>query len=601
VLGLTLSDIGRSPGAILAGVDNLDQLCAQVIADGLSCRRETRHGDRSFLLRIAPYTESNSPPVGAVLTFTNVTAFRASIDQAIYDREYTKAILNTVNDPLVVLDAELRVQTANRSFYAMFGVSRDETQGVSIRTLGNDEWQTSEVWKSIETALHGHTQFQAVEIDREFPATGRRTIVLDARRLARDQGDALILLTFEDVTERKQAERTTSLLAAIVDSSDDAIVSKNLDGVVMSWNSGAERMFGYKAHEAVGRHISFIIPSDRPDEMTDILRRIRNGEALNHFETVRMRKDGARLHISATISPIKDAAGRVIGASKVARDITERKRAEEALRHSEERFRILAESLDREVKARTLELEDRNADLLMKSEQLRELSWRLLRTQDEERRHIARELHDSAGQTLAVLGVLLSTIVQSARETTPEIAKSAEETQELVQQLTREIRTTSYLLHPPLLDENGLPAALSWFLRGLTERSGLDISFNISEEFGRLPRDMELAVFRLVQECLTNVHRHSGSKSAVIQIFRESDRVLVEVRDHGKGIPPERLAEIQSKGSGVGIRGMRERLRQFHGDMNIHSTGAGTTILVAIPVPKEGRFPQGMKSLESAT
>jgi signal transduction histidine kinase len=224
--------------------------------------------------------------------------------------------------------------------------------------------------------------------------------------------------------------------------------------------------------------------------------------------------------------------------------------------------------------------------VILQSEQLRALSWQLLRIQDEERRHIARELHDSAGQTLAVLGMNLSTLVQSAREIAPEIASSAEETHELVQQLTREIRTTSYLLHPPLLDENGLPAALSWYLRGLTERSGLDIVFNISEEFGRLPRDLELAVFRLVQECLTNVHRHSGSKSAGIQITRDSDRVLIEVRDQGRGMSPEKLAEVQTKGSGVGIRGMRERLCQFHGEMLIHSTSVGTTVLLTIPIPE---------------
>jgi signal transduction histidine kinase len=178
----------------------------------------------------------------------------------------------------------------------------------------------------------------------------------------------------------------------------------------------------------------------------------------------------------------------------------------------------------------------------------------------------------------------LGMIVQEAEQSAPEIAKSAQATQELVQQLTKEIRTTSYLLHPPLLDENGLPAALSWYIRGLTERSGLDIAFNISEEFGRLPRDMELVVFRLVQECLTNIHRHSGSQSAAIQITRDPDRVLIEVRDQGKGIAPEKLAQIQSKGSGVGIRGMRERLRQFQGELIIDSNSNGTTVVVTIPI-----------------
>jgi PAS domain S-box-containing protein len=342
VLGLTASHIGRPPGNLFAGLENLDRLCAQVIADGAPCRREMREGDRYFLLRIAPYTGSDRQVVGAVLTFTNVTAFRASIDQAIYEREYTKAILNTVIDPLVVLDAKLRVQTANRAFYARFGVSRDETQGVSIRKLGDNEWETSEVWASIEAALSGHTEFKAVEIEREFPAIGRRTVVLDARRLARD-GDDLILLVFQDITERKQAERTTGLLAAIVGSSDDAIVSKNLDGVITSWNKGAERLFGYTAEEAIGQHIALIIPHDRQHEEAMILERLGRGERVDHFETVRVRKDGTTLDISLTISPVKNAAGHVIGASKVARDVTERKRVERALA---EQARLLDLSFD---------------------------------------------------------------------------------------------------------------------------------------------------------------------------------------------------------------------------------------------------------------
>jgi signal transduction histidine kinase len=151
----------------------------------------------------------------------------------------------------------------------------------------------------------------------------------------------------------------------------------------------------------------------------------------------------------------------------------------------------------------------------------------------------------------------------------------------------------SYLLHPPLLDENGLPSALSWFIGGLTDRTELDIAFNISQDFGRLPREMELAIFRLVQECLTNIHRHSGSKSASIHVAREADRVLIEISDQGGGMSPEKLAEIQSRGAGLGIRGIRERLRYFHGEMIIDSSPSGTTVLVTIPVSNEMRKVEG--------
>jgi PAS domain S-box-containing protein len=376
------------------------------------------------------------------------------------------------------------------------------------------------------------------------------------------------------------------MLAAIVASSDDAIVSKNLDGVITTWNKGAERIFGYTAEEAVGQHITLIIPHDRREEEADILARLRRGEKVDHFHTVRRSKDGSLLDISATISPLRDSSGRVIGASKVARDISKQKRVEEASRESEEKYRQLAETLDTEVRARTKELEERNREVLRQSDQLRELSWRLLRTQEEERRHIARELHDSAGQTLTVLGLSLAQLVENAGRSAPALATEAEMIQETVQQLHRELRTASYLLHPPLLDETGLYSALSWYVQGLVERSGLDVSLDIPERFGRLPQDLELAVFRLVQECLTNVHRHSGSKTALIRVAREGDMLTVTVEDQGKGMPPAKLAEIQSQGSGVGIRGMRERLRQFQGTMIVESDSSGTRVQVTIPIPK---------------
>ena len=819
VLGLQVSDLGCSLGSTIAGVQDLNRICSRVIADGAPHRIETRDGDRHFLLRIAPYIGSDRQILGAVLTFTNVTAFRASIEQAIYEREYTKAILNTVVDPVVVLDAKLQVQTANRAFYSKFGVSRDETRGISIRKMGNDEWENSEVWESVETILSSPREFQAVEIDRESPAGGR-TLVLDARRFG-GVGDSLILITFHDVTERKEAERTTSLLAAIVDFSDDAILSKKLDGTITSWNQSAERLFGYKADEAVGQHITLIVPWERRSEEEDILRRLARGERVEHFETVRRRKDGTYLDVSLTISPIRDAAGRVIGASNVARDISERKRIEVALRESEERFRAivettpecvklisadgtllhmnrpglemvgahsadevvgknvydliapedrdrfkafnesicrgeqgslqfdivglegkrrhmethaaplrspdettlhlavtsdiserkqaenllrkseerfralvnassdvvyrmspdwsemrqldgrgfiadtgkprrdwvneyihvddqplvlrtireavrtksvfelehrvrrtdgtlgwtnsravplldvngeilewfgaasdvtvrkeaeenfrkLAQTLDAEVRARTRELEEQ-------SSQVRELSWRLLTSQDEERRHIARELHDSAGQTLTVLGISLAQLAQKTGRNAPELATEAEQILDTVQQLHREIRTTSYLLHPPLLDENGLYSAISWYVEGLLERSGLEVRLDISKEFGRLPRDMELVIFRLVQECLTNIHRHSHSETASIRIARESNQITLKIRDQGKGMSPARLMEIQSGRSGVGINGMRERLCQFDGTMNIESDGSGTRIFATIPLPQ---------------
>jgi PAS domain S-box-containing protein len=384
--------------------------------------------------------------------------------------------------------------------------------------------------------------------------------------------------------ERKSADRVTGLLAAIVDSSDDAIVSKSLDGFVTSWNRSAERLFGYTAEEAVGQHITLIVPADRCHEESTILERLKRGERVDHFETVRISKNGKMLDVSLTISPVKDAAGSVVGASKVARDITERKRTEQALRESEERLRTLADGLETQVRVRTQELEQRNTEVLQQSEQLRELSNRLLQTQDDERRRIARELHDSAGQIVTALGLNLASITHHLGQD-PLIGKAVEESRELIQQLSKEIRTMSYLLHPPLLDENGLSEAIRWYMQGLTERSGLSIELSISENFGRLPGEFELAVFRIVQECLTNIHRHSGSKTATIRLSRTAESVSLQIQDEGKGISAEKLAGIQSERSGVGITGMRERVRHFRGVMDIQSNGTGMKIAVTFPVP----------------
>lgn len=368
-----------------------------------------------------------------------------------------------------------------------------------------------------------------------------------------------------------------------MDSSDDAIVSKTLDGVITSWNPGAVRLFGYSAEEAIGQPISIIIPHDRLDEERSILARLRRGERIDHFDTVRVRKDGTTLDISLTISPVRDAAGKIIGASKIAHDITGRKRMERDLRESDQRFHELADSLDTQIHFRTQELRRRNTDILRQTDQLRDLSGRLLRAQDEERRRIARELHDSVGQNLAALGMNLAQIKDRAKLDPAQLSKSVEDAQDLVQELMREIRTTSYLLHPPMLEQSGLSSAIHWYAEGLAERSGLTIELNVPDDLERFAPEVELAIFRLVQESLTNIHRHSGSKTAAISITHQSDKISVEVRDDGKGIPRQRLEEIQSKGVGVGLRGMRERVRQCGGELIVDSNALGTKITAIFP------------------
>jgi PAS domain S-box-containing protein len=385
---------------------------------------------------------------------------------------------------------------------------------------------------------------------------------------------------------RQKADRAAGLMASIVESSDDAIVSKTLEGVITSWNPGAERIFGYTAQEAIGQPITLIIPADRLTEEKTILEKLRRGERIEHFDTVRVRKDGTLLDISLTISPVRDSANKIIGVSKIARDVTHRKQVEKALRESEDRFRVLADALDTQVQFRTQELERRNEEILGQSDLLRELSGRLLITQDEERRRIARELHDSAGQILAALSMDLSRMEEDVKRDPDRLAKGIKDAQDRLRLLSQEIRTTSYLLHPPLLDEIGLSSALHWYIEGLAERSGLDIKLTVAKDLQRLAPEIELAIFRLVQECLTNILRHSGSKTAQIQVAREPDKIYVEVQDQGQGMSPKRIAEARSKGVGVGITGMRERVRQLDGELVVESDAGGTRITATFPHAK---------------
>jgi signal transduction histidine kinase len=259
----------------------------------------------------------------------------------------------------------------------------------------------------------------------------------------------------------------------------------------------------------------------------------------------------------------------------------------EANRRSLARIQSAEEQLRKAHSELEVKVEERTADLHLANESLRELSGRLQQIQDEERRHISRELHDSVGQLLAALSMNLATVQGQSDRLDAVAARAVSENAAMVEQIAREIRTISHLLHPPLLDAAGLASALRWYVDGFSERSGIKVEVNISEKLGRLPDEMEIAIFRMVQECLTNVHRHSGGTSGAIRVHQEDHQVFVEVQDQGKGIPAEKQLELSSTGrTGVGFRGMRERLRQLGGTLEIRSNGAGTTVTAALPLRK---------------
>jgi len=243
-------------------------------------------------------------------------------------------------------------------------------------------------------------------------------------------------------------------------------------------------------------------------------------------------------------------------------DITEQKAAEDALNEAREQ-------LDVRVKERT-------SELARAQESLRMLSARLLQMQDDERRRIARELHDTAGQILVALNLNLVPVEQELLKKNSELAKQITESLRLIDELSRDLRTMSHLLHPPLLDEAGLHSAVRWYVEGFAERSKIDVDLQLDPKLGRLPPELETAIFRIVQECLTNIHRHSGSNSASIVITRDSKNVSVEICDQGRGM----LMPVRA---GIGIQGMGERVRQLGGQLAIASGSEGTRVTAIFP------------------
>jgi two-component system, NarL family, sensor kinase len=234
------------------------------------------------------------------------------------------------------------------------------------------------------------------------------------------------------------------------------------------------------------------------------------------------------------------------------------------------------ETLETRVRLRTAELESER-------QEVQQLSSQLLTAQDEERRRISRELHDSTGQLLAALTMNLARLKSEQRWSDPDADALIDDTSTIVDEMTRHLRTMSYLLHPPLLDEAGLLSAVKWYVAGFSSRSSIQVDLNCGD-LGRLPGEMEITLFRLIQESLTNIHRHSGSKTAVIRLERNDTTITLEINDQGKGF-------IMAKGpgdtlpkSGVGIPGMKERVRTLGGAINISSSPMGTTVKAWLPI-----------------
>jgi PAS domain S-box-containing protein len=362
----------------------------------------------------------------------------------------------------------------------------------------------------------------------------------------------------KEIIERDQAEKASARLAAIVESSDDAIIGKDLNGIITSWNQGAERIFGYTASEMIGFSILRLIPAGRHHEEIQILEKLKRGESLRHFETVRQTKDGRLIDISVTASPITDSAGKVIGVSKVARDITESRQAEKNLRDSREQMRAL----------------------LARLESLRE----------EERIRISREIHDELGQRLTVLRMRLQLMERQFEEMegSPEFNTLLDrivEMSELVDEIVRVVQEVAAQLRPGVLDKLGLGSALQYESRRFLERTGISWEVRLPETEPVVSTEVTTALFRIFQECLANIARHAHATKVETALNLEEGWVTLRVQDNGRGITEAEMADPAS----LGLLGMKERTALLGGKIAFQrDTEGGTIVTVRIP---ESRTP----------
>lgn len=355
-----------------------------------------------------------------------------------------------------------------------------------------------------------------------------------------------------------------------------AIYTMDPRGRITSWNEGAARMKGYSAADVIGRNYScFFTQEDQRAGKPEKLLKLAAQQGRVEEESRRVRKDGSEYWAGTVLTSIKDAKGRLLGFAKVTRDITARVQAQQELQRANA-------ALAAEIRKR----EESESEVTRSEQSLRELSLRLMRAQDEERRRIGRELHDSLGQYLSMLKMHLESLDFSPRRNRSQLTAEVARCVRLADDAVKEVRTVSHLLYPPTLEDMGLRSAFPWYLDGFSRRSGIRTTLELDADFPRLSSDIEMALFRVLQECLNNVHRHSGSNQAFIRLYLQDGRVHLQIRDAGRGIPAELLEETSKDflgSQGVGLRGMRERVRQLGGDLNIESGVRGTAVHASVP------------------
>ena len=443
-----------------------------------------------------------------------------------------------------------RITDCNEAFVKVFGfASREEVLAHPVQEFYFDPREP----EAITARLRTEKTLSNLEM-RLKRRDGSPVWVLANENLIEGEAGSspFILGTIIDITGRKEAEealrQSESHLRAIVETEPECVAKVAPNGDLLQMNPAGLAMIEAESFAEVrGKSVlPLIVPGHRA-AFKGLLQGVCSGHNANlEFEIVGLK--GTRRWAETYAVPIADETGSSCVLA-VMRDLTERKQAEKALRG---------------------------------------LSTRLLQLQDEERRRVARELHDAIGQNLVGLVANLTVAHKSARTLNPKARQALSGSLKVAERSLKEMRTLSYLLHPPLLDEDGLASALAWYVKGFAERSEIKIDLKVSPNFGRLPQEVETTLFRVVQEGLTNVHRHAKSPTASIRLSRCPTEVKLEIADKGRGMPAKTLHSGNQKSGklGVGIMGMSERARQLGGRLEIDSSRRGTTVRVMIPYPE---------------
>ncbi|PYV72302.1 MAG: histidine kinase [Acidobacteria bacterium] len=518
----------------------------------------------------APKTDEVQGSVGGP---TELAGKLAAEDATHSDRIFQLLVQSVKDYAIFLLDPEGRVSSWNAGAERIKGYSIDDILGQHFSIFyPPDAIAARKPYQELKIAIReGRFEEEGWRIRKDGSRFWASVTITPLYRDGILQGFAKVTrdLSEHKATEmrlRASEEKSRLLVSGI---KDYAIFMLDPDGHVVTWNAGAQAINGYAADEILGKHFSVFYPKeaktdDRPARELQIA--TAQGSFVN--ETWGVRKDGSRFWASIVLTALRDGSGHLYGFSKVTHDMSERRKRDEQI-----------EKLNTELRSKIDQLDESRRAVELHSVELQKLSAELLRVQDEERRRVARELHDELGQELAGLKMLLE-----ARSDKPLEKNARSEAVALAERAIQSVRNLSYLLHPPLLDEAGLFAALRWYVDGLAQRSGIKIDLETAGlGFQRLPIEIETTVFRIVQESLTNVYRHSGSNQARVEIEKHSDSIVVRVRDYGKGLPAH-VAKGLSKSFGVGIGGMRERVKQFGGTLIISQAEPGAQVEATIPL-----------------